>query len=124
MNETTTGSGQRSTKKHKTSVPVPPDKFVVDRIKGLKKTIGGVKCEDSKWTEMLREKLDQGTVKDKFTGDRSFKTNQTWVSPTPTGTRGGPPKWSWFGVLFMLTPFGILSERQEYQLSWVCLTLG
>ena len=58
MNETTAGSDQNSVKKHKTRVPVPPDDFVVDRIKTLKKTIGGLKCEDNKWTEMLRKKLD------------------------------------------------------------------
>ncbi len=35
MNEEATGSDQNTTKKHKTGAPVPPDDFVVDRIKEL-----------------------------------------------------------------------------------------
>ncbi len=35
MNEETPGSGQSTVKKPKTSAPVPPDDFVVDRIKAL-----------------------------------------------------------------------------------------
>ena len=35
MNEEAAGSGQISVKKHKKSAPVPPDDFVVDRIKTL-----------------------------------------------------------------------------------------
>ena len=35
MNEEAAGSGQSTDKKRKTSVPVPPDDFVVDRIKAL-----------------------------------------------------------------------------------------
>jgi hypothetical protein len=75
MNEEAAGSDWITVKHYKTSAPVPPDDFVVDRIKSLKKTIGSVKCEGNKWTEMLRNKLDQDTVKDKLTGDRTFKTN-------------------------------------------------
>jgi hypothetical protein len=35
MNEESPGSGQSTVKKRKTSAPVPPDDFVVDRIKTL-----------------------------------------------------------------------------------------
>jgi hypothetical protein len=35
MNETTADSAQSSVKKHRKSAPVPPDDFVVDRIKAL-----------------------------------------------------------------------------------------
>ena len=94
--------------------------FVTDRIKALKKTICGVKCEDNLWTALLREKLHHDTVKDKPVGDRTFKTNQQWVSQTPMTNRDGPPKWSWFGVLFSLAPFGLLSGRAEYPTVWVC----
>ena len=76
--------------------------FVVDRIKELKKSIGGDNRGDNEWTEMLRGKLHQDTLKDKLAGDRTFKSNQEWVTPTPTDTRDGSSKWSWFGVLFML----------------------
>ena len=106
MNESSTSSGQSSVEKHKTNAPVPPDDFVVDRIKVMKETIGGVKRGDNKWTEMLREKLDQDTV-------RTFKNNQQWVTPTPASTRDGPSKWSWFGVLFVLVPFDLLSEKRQ-----------
>ena len=121
MNETAPSSDPSSVKKRKASALVPPDDFVEDRIKTLKKTIGGSKRVDNEWTEMLRGKLHQDTVKDKFTGDRTLKTNQEWVTPTPTTTRDGPPKWSWFGGLLMLTPFGLLSEKQEYPTVWVCV---
>ena len=120
MNETTPSSDPNSGKKHKTSAPVPPDDFVADRIKTLKKSMTGHKSADNEWTEMLRGKLHQDTVKDKFEGDRTFKNNRQWVTMTPTATRDGPPKWSWFGVLFMLAPFGLLSEKQEYPTVWVC----
>ena len=119
MNKTSPSSDPSSTKKRKASAAVPPDDFVEDRIKKLKKTIGGYKRVDNESTEMLRGKLHQDTVKDKFAGDRTFKNNQQWVATTPTATRDGPPKWSWFGVLFMLVPFG-LSEKQEYPTVWVC----
>ena len=76
MKETEPPFSPRSTKKHKSSAPVSPDDFVEDRIKVLKKSIGGPKGVSNKWTEMLRGKLDQVTVKDKFAGDRTFKTNQ------------------------------------------------
>ena len=98
MNETAPTSGPSSAKKHKTIAVVPPDDFVEDRIKVLKKTIGGCKRVDNEWTEMLRGKLYQDTVKDKFAGDRTFKNNHQWVTTTPTDTRDGSPKWSWFGV--------------------------
>jgi hypothetical protein len=35
MNEEAPGSGQSTVKKPKTSAPVPPDDFVVDRFKAL-----------------------------------------------------------------------------------------
>ena len=35
MNEEAAGYDQRTAKKRKTSAPVPPDDFVVDRIKAL-----------------------------------------------------------------------------------------
>ena len=66
-------------------------------------------------------KLDQDTVGDKLVDDRTFKNNKEWVTPTPTVTRDGPSKWSWFGVLFMLVPFVFLSEKQEYPTVWVCV---
>ena len=75
MNEVAPSSGPSSVKKRKTSVPVPPDEFVDDRIKTFKKTVCGPKCTDNEWTEMLRGKLHQDTVKDKFVGDRTFKNN-------------------------------------------------
>jgi hypothetical protein len=54
MDEEGTGCDRTSSKKRKESAPVPPDDFVPDRIKVLKKTIGGLKREDNKWTEILR----------------------------------------------------------------------
>jgi hypothetical protein len=65
---------------------------------------------------MLRSKLDQETVEVKLAGDRTFKTNQQWVIPVPTVTQGETPKWSWFGVLFLLVPFGMLSDKKSFQL--------
>ena len=120
MNEAAPPSGPSSALKRKASAAVPPDDFVDDRIKTLKKTIGGCKRADNEWTEMLRGKVHQDTVKDNFAGDRTLKNNRQWVATTPTATRDGPPKWSWFGVLFMLAPFGLLSEKQEYPTVWVC----
>ena len=70
---------------------------------------------------MLTVKLDHDTVQDKLAGDRTFKTNQQWVFPTPTLTKGEPPKWSWFGVLFVLAPFGILSDKKQFPTVWVCV---
>ena len=52
--------------------------------------------------------------------DRTFKTNQQWVAQTPITNRDGPPKWSWFGVLFNLAPFDLLSGRTEYPTVRVC----
>jgi hypothetical protein len=120
MNVTTGGSVQGSAKKRKKSAVVSSDGFVTDRIKSLNHTITGPKREDNEWTKMLRAKLGQDTVQDKLAGDRTFKTNQQWVTPTPTVSRGEPPKWSWFGVLFMLDPYGILPETKEFPTVWVC----
>ncbi len=30
------------------------------------------------------------------------------------------PKWSWFGVLFLLAPFGMLSDQKQFPTVWVC----
>jgi len=98
----------------------PSDGFVADRIKQLKQKITGSKREDNEWTTMLRAKLDQDTVQDKLGGDRTFKTNQQWVAPAPTLTKGEPPKWSWFGVLFVLAPFGMLSDKKQFPAVCVC----
>jgi hypothetical protein len=56
----------------------------------------------------------------KHAGDRTFKTNQQWVDPEPTVTKGETPKWSWFGVLFLLAPYGILSDKKQFPTVWVC----
>ena len=64
--------------------------------------------------------MHHGTVKDKLVVDRTFKTNQQWVAQTPITNRDGPPKWSWFGVLFNLAPFDQLSGRTEYPTVRVC----
>jgi hypothetical protein len=92
MDDAGAGCGQSSAKKRKKSAAVPPDEFVSDRIKTLKKNICGVNREDNEWTVVLREQFHQDTVKDKLAGDRTFKTNQQWVAPTPTSSRDGPPK--------------------------------
>jgi hypothetical protein len=76
MDESGSAGGQGSVKKRKKSAVVPPDEFVTDRIKTLKKPICGVNREDNQWTSLLREQLHHDTVKDKLTGDRTFKTNQ------------------------------------------------
>jgi hypothetical protein len=56
MDETGSAVGQGSVKKRKKSDVVPPDQFVTDRIKTLKKTICGVTDrEDNQWTALLRE---------------------------------------------------------------------
>ena len=93
---------------------------MTDRIKALKRTITGSKSEDNEWTKMLRAKLDQETVQEKLVGDRTFKTNQQLVTPTPTVTKGEMPKWSWFGVLFLLTPYGMMSDNKQFPTVWVC----
>jgi hypothetical protein len=49
----------------------------------------------------------------KLVDDRTFKSNQKWVAPTHGGSKDAAPKWSWYEVLFMLVPFGILSGKQE-----------
>jgi hypothetical protein len=108
MTEEAAGSG----KKHKKSAPVPPDEFDGDRIKLLKTRITGLKSGDNAWTQTLRDKLDPDTVNGKLTGDRVFKTNQL-VAPTHGGSKEAAPKWSWYGVLFMLAPFGMLSGKQD-----------
>ena len=114
IDEAGAAGGQGSAKKRKKSVVVPPDDFVTDRIKTLKKTSSGVNREDNQWTTLLREQFHHDTVKDNLTGDRTFKTNHQWVVSTPITNRDGPPKWSWFGVLFILTPFYLFSDRTEY----------
>ena len=120
MTEEAAGSDS-SAKKHKKSAPVPPDEFVGDRIKLLKTRITGLKSADNAWTQTLRGKLDPDTVNGKLAGDRTFKTNQQWVAPTHGGSKEAAPKWSWYGVLFMLAPFGMLSGKQEqYPTVWVC----
>jgi len=121
MTEESASSGPSSAKKRRKSAPVPPDEFVGDRIKQLKTTITGLKTEDNAWTQTLRDKLDPDTVKGKLGGDRSFKTNQQWVAATHGGSKEAAPKWSWYGALFMLVPFGLLSGKQEqYPSVWVC----
>jgi hypothetical protein len=116
------GGSTRSTKKHKKSTPGPPDEFVGVRIKLLKTRITGLKGVDNAWTQTLRDKLDSDTVNGKFVGDRTFKTNQQWVTPTHGGNKEGASKWSWYGVLFMLVPFGMLSGKQEqYPSVWDCV---
>ncbi len=57
--------------------------------------------------------MDPDTVKGKLGGDKSFKTNQHWVVSTHGGNKEVAPKWSWYGTLFMLVPFGFLSGKQE-----------
>ncbi len=47
MDVSADGSVQGSDKNHKKSVVVPPDGFLTDRIKTLKHTITGPKCEDN-----------------------------------------------------------------------------
>ncbi len=69
---------------------------------------------------MLRAKLDQETVDTRLAGDRTFKVNQQWVAPAPTVTKGETPKWSWFGVLFLLVSFGMLSDKKQFPTVWVC----
>jgi hypothetical protein len=121
MTEESASSGPSSAKKRRKSAPVPPDEFVGDRIKQLKTTITGLKTQDNAWTQTLRDKLNPDTVKGKLGGDRSFKTNQQWVAATHGGSKEAAPKWSWYGALFMLVPFGLLSGKQEqYPSVWVC----
>jgi hypothetical protein len=44
------------------------------------------------------------------------------IGPTVNGKQEAAPKWSWYGVLFMLAPFGMLSGKQEqYPSVWVCV---
>ena len=69
---------------------------------------------------MLRAKLDQETVDAKHGDDRTFKTNQEWVAQAPTVTKGETPKWSWFGVLFLLPPYGMMSDKKQFPTVWVC----
>jgi hypothetical protein len=121
MTEESASSDPRSVKKHRKSAPVPPDEFVGDRIKQLKTTITGLKTEDNTWAQTLSDKSDPDTVKGKLGGDKSFKTNQQWVATTHGGSKETVPKWSWYGSPFMLTPFGLLSGKQEqYPSVWVC----
>jgi hypothetical protein len=120
IDESGGASSQGSVKKRKKSAVVSPDGHVTARIKELKQKITGSNREDNEWTKMLRSKLDQETVEVKLAGDRTFKTNQQWVAPAPTVTKGETPKWSWFGVLFLLAPFGLLSDRKMFPTVWVC----
>ena len=120
MDEAGAASSQGSGKKRKKSAVLAPDAFVTDRIKELKRVITGSKKEDNEWTKMLRAKLDQQTVDEKLGGDRTFKINQQWVATTPTVTRGETPKWSWFGVLFVLVPYGMLSDKTQFPTVWAC----
>ena len=113
-------SNEDSAKKRRKSAVVAPDDHVTDRIKKLKQQITGSNREDNEWTKVLRAKLDQETVQTRLTGDRTFKTNQQWVAPAPTVTKGETPKWSWFGVLFLLAPFGMLSDKKQFPTVWVC----
>ena len=87
-----TRSNEDSAKKRRKSAVVAPDEHVTVRIKQLKEKITGSKCEDNEWTKMLRSKLDQETVENRLAGDRTFKTNQQWVAPAPTVTKGETPK--------------------------------
>ena len=112
MDEAGAASSQDSGKKRKKSAVLAPDAFVTDHIKALKRAIAGSKKEDNEWTKMLRAKLDQQTVDEKLGDDRTFKINQQWVTTTPTVTRGETPKWSWFGVLFVLAPIWRYVARQ------------
>jgi hypothetical protein len=113
-------SNEGSARKRRKSAVVAPDSHVTARIKQLKQKIAGSKREDNEWTQMLRSKLDQETVDNMLAGDRTFKVNQQWVAPAPTVTKGETPKWSWFGVLFLLAPFGLLSDRKMFPTVWVC----
>ncbi len=100
-----TRSNEGSARKRRKSAVVEPDGHVTARIKQLKQKITGSKREDNEWTKMLRSKLDQETVDNRLAGDRTFKVNQQWVVQAPTVTKGETPKWSWFGVLFVLDPY-------------------
>ena len=99
-----TRRNEGSVKKRRKSAVVAPDGHVTARIKQLKEKITGSNLEDNEWTKMLRSKLEQETVENRLAGDRTFKTNQQWVAPAPTVTKGETPKWSWFGVLFVMLP--------------------
>ena len=121
MTEQAGGSHPSSAKKRKKSAPVPPDEVVGDRIKQLQAKITGVKTADNEWTQTLRDKLDADTVNVKLAGDRTFKSNQQWVAMKHGGNKEAAPKWSWYGVLFMLAPFGMLSGKpDQYPSVWVC----
>jgi len=63
MQQSDGGVGQGNNKKRKKTAVVPTDGLVADRITALKKKITGSKREDNEWTQMLRDKLDQDTVK-------------------------------------------------------------
>jgi hypothetical protein len=114
------GSHASSAKKRKKSAPVPPDEVVGDRIKQMKTQITGRKAADNAWTQTLRDKLDPDTVNVKLAGDRTFKTNQQWVAIAHGGNKEAAPQWSWYGVMFMLVPFGLLSgKHDQYPSVWV-----
>ncbi len=71
MTEEESGSDPNSSKIRTKSVAVPPDEFVVDRIKVLKTRITCLKSVDNTWTQTLRDKLDPDTVNGKISGDRT-----------------------------------------------------
>jgi hypothetical protein len=83
--------------------------MVLTQVVPRKTKITGLKTADNTWTQTLRDKLDPDTVNVKLAGDRTFKTNQQWVTITHGGNKEVAPKWSWYGVLFMmLVPYGLL----------------
>ena len=51
--------------------------------------------------EGVEGKLDQETVETRFAGDRTFKTNQQWVTPAPTVTKGEIPKFHHHTLVFI-----------------------
>ncbi len=61
----------------------------------------------------IEGQIGPGHSKGEVGGDKSFKTNQQWVAATHGGSKEAAPKWSWYGALFMLAPFGLLSGKQE-----------
>ena len=56
---------------------------------------------------MLRDKLSHDTIQKKFVDDKIFEGNQEWFSMKPSDWTGASIKWSLWGVLFVLGPFGL-----------------
>ena len=50
----------------------------------------------------------------------SGKKHNASAPVPPDALVSRPPKWSWFGVLFTLDPYGMFSDRKEYPTVWVC----